>query len=304
MQLAARLEVLESTIVEPNPNGGVYHPSSISLKIAQIIFPIIGFFFPKSSAQLALKIFSTPLVRAKHKVSDPILERAKVFDMLYGGKMLKAYEWGTGDKIVLLVHGWESRGTALRSFVPDLIEQGFKVVTFDGPAHGNSSGKQTNLPHFAGAIRAVINHIGGVHSIIAHSFGGSSTVYALMKEEKIAVEKLILIAPSTRLERVLNEFMKMINAPKKMTTAFFKILKKNIGMTIEEGDLATANGRINVKDTMLIHDEKDTIVPFTDAEHMARKWKNMTLLVTKGYGHYRLMKNPDLIKRVVHFIVD
>jgi alpha-beta hydrolase superfamily lysophospholipase len=61
------------------------------------------------------------------------MEQAEVFEFMYKGKILKGYSWGTGKRNV--VHGWESRGTALRSFVPVLLEKGFRVVAFDAPAH-------------------------------------------------------------------------------------------------------------------------------------------------------------------------
>ena len=101
-------------------------------------FAIFGSIFPKAVANLAYRIFTTPRMRAVHKRTDEIIESARLFEVLYGKIILKGYEWGRGARTILLVHGWESRGTALRSFVPGLVQAGFRVVAFDGPAHGNS----------------------------------------------------------------------------------------------------------------------------------------------------------------------
>src|SRR5205085_10246750 len=54
---------------------------------------------------------------------------------------LAAWRWGTGPTI-LLVHGWEGRGAQLGALVEPLVDAGFSVLTFDGPAHGDSSGKR------------------------------------------------------------------------------------------------------------------------------------------------------------------
>ncbi|NUO03188.1 MAG: alpha/beta hydrolase, partial [Saprospiraceae bacterium] len=167
----------------PLPEGGAEsarpQPPSALLGLVRLGFGTAGRVFPDAAARVAYRLFSTPRVRAAHSISDELLESARLFEFMYGHQVLKGYEWGKGEQVVLLVHGWESRGTALRGFVPSLIEKGYRVVTFDGPAHGNSDGKRTNIIHFAGAIRAIIRHIGGVHSIITHSFGGASTVFAL-----------------------------------------------------------------------------------------------------------------------------
>src|SRR3954471_12912224 len=48
-----------------------------------------------------------------------------------------AWKWGQGPT-VLLVHGWEGRGSQLGSFVEPLVAAGLSVVAFDAPGHGDS----------------------------------------------------------------------------------------------------------------------------------------------------------------------
>ena len=43
------------------------------------------------------------------------------------------YSWGSGPT-VLLVHGWEGRGSQLSAFAPALVKAGFRVVAVDMPA--------------------------------------------------------------------------------------------------------------------------------------------------------------------------
>jgi len=38
-----------------------------------------------------------------------------------------------------MVHGWNGRGAQLGAFAPELVRVGFRVVTFDTPAHGRSA---------------------------------------------------------------------------------------------------------------------------------------------------------------------
>ena len=275
----------------------------LTLSLLRLGFSTFGRIFPTAVSKLAYQLFSTPRARAKHKVSDTILEKARIFELLYGGQILKAYEWGSGENVILLVHGWESRGTALRSFVPDLLKKGYRVVAFDGPAHGDSGGKRTNLPHFAGAVRAMINHIGGVYGIVTHSFGGAAAVFALWQiDAQIEVEKLVLIAVPNRMTHALKKAEQLMGLPKIVTSKFMSILESKINLPLSEVDIAKANGKIQVKEALVVHDKMDTVLPLSESEIIFNAWDNASLLVSEGYGHYKLVKQPEVITKIVHFI--
>lgn len=295
-------EILNSSWEDPTPEQPRQYPPILSL--IQFLFGTLGRIFPKIAGKMAYYFFSRPITRARHKVSDEILETAQIFEFMYGRQILKGYEWGTGDKTILLVHGWESRGTGLRTFVPKLVKAGYRVVAFDGPAHGNSSGKQTNLPHFAGAVAAAIHHIGKVHGIIAHSFGGATTAFAMAHlDPDIAVEKLVLIAVPAKMKEVLNNAILQLNVPPNAANAFFKIIKKVLGnVPFAETDLENIPKKVKAEEVLLVYDKTDAVVNFTSAEAIFESWDNANLLVTEGHGHYRLMKNPDVIDRVCWFI--
>ena len=294
------------TYLEPatNPRKRINKSSTTwSIRLVRFGFNTLGRLFPKLGGKLAYRLFSTPRMRAKHRVSDATMEQARVFEFLYGSQMLKGYEWGSGEQTILLVHGWESRGTALRKFVPSLLEKGYRVVAFDGPAHGDSSGTRTNLVHFGGAVKAAINHLGGVYGIITHSFGGSSTVYALANiDRSIPIEKLVLIGVPSDIEKVLISFLRMIAAPPNVQKEFEKIIASKIEGTMETIDMAKSYSRMSVEETLVVHDKKDTVVPFSEAERTFEFWENTSMLVSDGYGHFQLLKKKELIGEVVSFI--
>ena len=279
-------------------------PAKISffVHLLRFGFATLGKLFPDRAARLVYQFFATPRVRAKHKVSDEILEKARLFEFLYGGKILKGYEWGNGPQNILLVHGWESRGTALRSFVPKLVERGYKVIAFDGPAHGNSDGTQTNLYHFGGAVKAILNHIGNVKGIIAHSFGGASTVYTLANLDKRSIDKLILIGTPSKMANVISSVEQLFKLPEIVSAKFKKILEQQLNLPLEEVDVSQAFNKIKVNQSLIVHDREDAVVPFDSAKEIVKNWRNCRLLVTEGYGHNKLMKNPDVVNEVVRFI--
>lgn len=303
MEAVKNVEFLVSEFKDHRQEAPRRNPKGI--KIFQFAFGIFGRLFPKSAGKIAYRLFTTPQKRARHQVSDPILEKARLFEVLFEKHLLKCYAWGKGESTILLVHGWESRGTSMKSFVQPLVEKGFRVVTFDGPAHGNSGGTRTNIPHFAGAVNAVIHHLDEVHAIIAHSFGGPASIFGMRHlDPSISLEKLIFIGVPASSQNVFNQAVKMMNLPKKAAKQFYEILNTKLkGIPFEEADVYTAHGEIKVKETLIVHDKKDKIVPFSAARRIYDNWNNANLLISDGYGHYRLMKNPDLVKRVVDFIM-
>lgn len=301
--LSDRIEYLETSYVDTTPEQPVANPPI--LKLVQLGFQTLGGLFPAQAAQIAYQLFSTPRIRARHKTSDEILESARIFEFMYGKQLLKGYEWGRGERTILLVHGWESRGTALRTFAPALVRQGFRVVAFDGPAHGNSGGKRTNLIHFAGAVQAAMRQVGTVHGIIAHSFGGAATVYALANaRQPLPIEKLVLVATPNSMEKVLQETIDTLKLTKQVSRRFFRLVEQRLQTPVHAADVSQAYDRLQVAHTLVVHDKLDPVVPFAAAETIMAHWPKATLLASEGYGHYRLMKNPDLVERVARFIAD
>jgi pimeloyl-ACP methyl ester carboxylesterase len=183
-----------------------------------------------------------------------------------------------------------------------LLEKGFKVVTFDAPAHGNSAGKQTNLVEFGGAIKAIINQMGGVYGIVSHSLGGAATMFALSNlQQTQQLKRLVLIASPSRILPAMEGFLKLIRAPKAVAKAFYSIVKDGMKLPLAEMDTVKMMEKVSVEKVMLIHDKTDKIVPFTSSEYVAKHWRDSTLVVTEGYGHYELVKVPAVLNVVQNF---
>jgi len=302
MTASKNIEVLPAFQLETLPERKKEYP--FYLKLIPWAFAGLGRVFPKMAARAAYYLFSKPMTRAVHRSSDEIIEGARLFEILYGKIILKCYEWGSGEKVVLLVHGWESRGTAMRTFVPGLVAAGYRVVALDGPAHGNSGGKHTNLPEFAGAVRAVIKQVGPVHGIITHSFGGATSTYALAHlDNSIEIEKLVLIGVPASTRKVVADFMDLIWLPQRARDVFQKMMRKKVhGLSFEQTDVALALKKVHVSEVLVVHDKFDLSVPFDSAEAIFERHGHASLLVTQGYGHYKLMRHPDVIERVVDFV--
>lgn len=300
MEITTEYELLRSDWQDANPERPVSQPPMLSL--VRWAFSTLGPLAPRLAARLAYGLFTTPRVRARHTATDEWLEKARRFEIPYKSFRLRAYEWGEGDRIILLVHGWESRGTALRSFVPALLERGFRVVAFDGPAHGDSEGKRTNIRHFAGAIRSIILELGGVYGIIGHSFGGASTIFALgVLDSGLRTAKAVFIATPASVIPIYEDIVRTLSLPPSVAMHFKNLMERIAGRPLVDLDATRGIANRHIGEILLIHDRQDKVVPLEGAFSMAETWENAHLLLTDGYGHYRLMKNPDLISRVGEF---
>lgn len=275
----------------------------LSLRAIQTGFRWLSPLMPKYASEKAYQIFTTPFIRARHFQQDDLLAKAQVSDFLFGKHLLKKYSWGDGDKTILLVHGWQSRGTALRSFVPGLLEQGFKIVAFDGPAHGDSPGKRLNLPIFSGVISTLIKNHEPVHGIIAHSFGGGTSLYTmLIEKENLRLPKLALIASPVNLCWVVEDFLNQIGASEKTQTYFKNKISKKMGLPYEMGDVIKYFDQLPIDDVLIIHDKKDRSVPFGLSEKLYQQFDSIELIATEGMGHFKLMKHPKVITSTIEFL--
>lgn len=275
--------------------------------LARGFFQVFGRIFPTLTGKLAYKIFGTPRWRAQHKRPDALMLAARVVGFPFQNETIKCYEWGdaAASKTVLLAHGWESRGTALRMYVPDLMEKGYKIVAFDALAHGDSTGKRNNLLTNAQTVLALSKHYGGFYAAIAHSFGCSSIVYAMeFLDKTMTINRLVFLAVPPRSLQIVEGVFRMMALPKVSQRAFIKIIDLMAGHSIEQTDVATASEttKNNVEKLLLIHDEQDEVTHIDAAKRVEATWESALLLVTSGYGHFRIAKNPDVIKRIIDFI--
>jgi hypothetical protein len=55
---------------------------------------------------------------------------------------------------------------------------------------------------------------------------------------------------------------------------------------------------------LLVHDEDDSEVSITQPRAMVRVFPTASLLVTKGLGHNRILKDEKVIEQIVTFIAE
>lgn len=228
-----------------------------------------------------------------------LLDSAKNYTIPFGDIALAASEWGTGETI-LLVHGWGGHRAQLGAFVEPLVKAGFRVVSFDGPAHGETKGEQTNLFEYRKALLKVAEIEGPVKAVLAHSLGALVNMMAL--DAGLDVEKVVQFGSLLSGDDAVNRFHYMVKSSRKVHVDFKEKMVEKLGPTLWEDVSGEALTRNLDVPALLIHDEDDEITPLSDSTALANTWSSSELVTTKGLSHRSVLRDAGVVKQVVDFI--
>lgn len=280
-------------------SAGFAHKPALSM--LRKSFRILGIFAPGLGARLAYRLFFTPQRHQAPPWEKRLNKTAKVLKMDFPGGSLNALSWGRGPR-VLLIHGWGGRATQMGAFVEPLKSAGFSVVALDAPAHGASSGRQTDMIEYAAAINAVREQVAPVTAIIAHSLGAACTLLS-MERHQFQVEKLILIGTPASAIWVTESFAEVLSVPPHVIKRMRSLLERHHGNTFTWDDLSIERMLSrNTIPTLLVHDKFDAEIPYWNALQLAKCSPGSALVTTEGQGHRRILRNENVISKCVEFL--
>lgn len=215
------------------------------------------------------------------------------------GHRLSGYVGGSGPT-VLLVHGWGDSSRSMGAFAAPLIDRGYRVVAFDMPAHGETSGGQTDALKMAAAVRAIAFEFGPVHAVIAHSMGAHATTLAL--RDGLDVDKVVFISPSVLLANAIGPFATMFSLSKKTIDGLRAEIERRYGETVWTDLAADTMVRDDTTPALVIHDPEDPQVPFADARKLVQSWPSARLETAEGLGHTRILRDATVIARAISYL--
>jgi pimeloyl-ACP methyl ester carboxylesterase len=280
------------------------HPEPMILKLFQLAFSIGGRLSPKITSAFAYKLwitsprFKTP-ESERHAMESAIID----FHQIKNHK-IATYSWGrtrpVAKPLVLLVHGWSGRGTQLGSFVEPLLDAGYRVLSFDAPAHGQSSGKQTTIFEIVDVILALQKHYGEFDSVISHSFGGPCTALAIQKGLK--VKRFVAISPPATIMGLVTKFISALHINDKTGAQLIYRIENFFGDHVwHDLSMTTLVENLTVPG-FVIHDTQDVDIPWEEGQAIASAWGNASFKRTDDLGHRRILRDDDVIASAVNFI--
>jgi len=255
------------------------------------------------AANFVLKLFQSPLnhtmpQREQMMYKSAVKERLKIPTI---DTEIQVYKYGYSKKKVLIVHGWAGRGTQLFTISDKLLENRYMVISIDGPAHGFSEGKRTNMTDFIETLKTVEETYGPFEAAIGHSFGGM----VLLKSTAhfLKINKLVVMGTANDVRKIIHDLARKLQLKPAVADYVLKKLQKQFNSNLETMTSAYSASKIDIP-TLVIHDTTDREVPVSCAYEIRQNLSKGTLLITNGLGHQRILKDSTVQNRIIEFLKD
>ena len=276
-----------------------YPRKPASLRLMQFAFSKLGPIFPGFFGNRAYQLWFTTHRFTRPEIENTAADRADKSTINIHGVDVAVWSWGQGQPI-LFIHGWSGRGTQAVHFMEPLINSGFRVISYDGPAHGETSGKQTSMLEMADVVLALNEKYGPFHSTITHSFGGMVLAYA--STLGFSTNSAVCICPPASIESILGNFQRALMLPENVLAVMTNKLYTNYGNDLEKRISTLNNVHSLTTPALIIHDDKDRDIPWEDGRAVADAWPGAEFKLTHGLGHRRILRDPATVTTVTDFI--
>jgi len=296
---------------------------SAAFRVIRPLVRIGSFIAPRLAGRAAFKLFCTPPRRPGPQTRSGRAAGSARGRLTAAVKQVVPYPCGTVSTYlfeperrqddgaapaptVVLLHGWNSEAAFMTAFVQPLLAQGFRVVAFDMPAHGASTGAELTIPIGVAALAAVARVFAPIHAIVAHSFGGAIALAALARsvpsQPRVKAGRLVLIAAPSSVTTITRAFGTTIGLGRRGQAALERRIHSVAGNPVEAFEGRGQLEAIGLP-TLVIHDRQDREVAFVHAEALAAAGPFVTLQETGGLGHRRILKAKQVVESVTRFVV-
>ena len=274
-------------------------PVRPSVRGLRLYFRVASTVAPSIAERQAASIFLTPRRRSANDVARVPVGAARVH-LDQGDIRLSGWEWGIGRKpVVLLVHGWSGLAADFESIAHALVDEGFRVLAFDMPAHGSSPGKRTTLVEFVRSLHAIERWCGGIAGVVGHSFGATAAILAL--EDGLRAPRAVIISPGPGPMHYLDRIGRFIGLPDERMPGVIRRLVERVGRDIGHFEPTRAARAIDIP-ALVLHDPADREVPFDHVQAIVGEWRGSRLETRDGVGHFRILRDRETAERIATWL--
>jgi hypothetical protein len=276
----------------------------IFLKIVGFGLNVTSFVLPKLTTDWAISLFSTPRKKEIRDKELAFLQTADQIRRSVGDLPIVEYHWGDPiQPMILLSYGWEYNAGRWRYFVPALIKAGYRVIAYDPTGHGLAPKGQMNIPRNALIIKDIIEKYGRPEVIIAHSFGGGSSIFALHQLTELKHPKrMIVMASFSFAPRIFREFAKALSIRDGLYYRVVRTFEQRTGRRLEEFDFAQMTSNMPHIQGFIIHSPSDEVTPYAEARRYFDFWQDAALYSPAAGGHH--LGTGETTKAVLEFSIN
>ncbi|MDI3243189.1 alpha/beta hydrolase [Arthrobacter sp. AL08] len=223
---------------------------------------------------------------------------------MMGRTAVMVYAWGTGDSVILLVHGWRSRASRFSHLVNALVSRGHMIVSFDAPGHGASGKGPSNVVEWSGIIRELEARHGHFAAVVGHSFGVLAAFHAVRMG--VTTGRMVTIAGVHSLEHLVASFTQLIRLPTRARERFRDRINELVFVdsTFELGHIVSQCDTDNSSMPLLVvHDSSDAVVGIDQAGLITDGHAvPASVIYTQGLGHNRILADRRVVDAVTEFV--
>lgn len=269
------------------------------MSATKVVFKLIQAVAPTIAVQQIYRFMSTPKVRKLRQSEEAILTTARQTTVNYKQAPVQKYEWGNaGDKIALLVHGWEGRAGNFAALIPTLLGAGYQVIAYDAPAHGKSAKTATDMFALADFLASELIHF-RPDLIISHSFGSVNTARLLRQNKGMAVAAWLLVTTPYDFNERINAMAEFFGLTDKIVRELIMLIEAKTNEPVADLNMVTyCEDMPNVTRAVIIHGKSDTVLPIEGARKVHRAFKQSALIELDSVGHYSILWSEELKKIV------
>ncbi|WP_374976516.1 alpha/beta fold hydrolase [Microbacterium trichothecenolyticum] len=264
---------------------------------------------PRWGAAVAMPLFGhVAKPRPVHADDEATMLRARLGTVRIPGIARRGvdvdtYEWGHGPRTVVLSHGWNGRASQFSLLVRELVAEGYRVVSFDAPAHGASGGRRTYLVDWLGVFAALQERHGAFEAMIGHSFGGLATLVGVAGGVDAA--RVATIAAPADADLLLSQFQGILGYPDTVAASMRELFASRYfpGEPDPFAWLSTVRRPLPAGVPLLaVHDHGDRVVPFDEAGRIVAANPGSEMLATTGLGHNRILTDDAVLDAVLEHV--
>lgn len=247
------------------------------------------------------------------------------------GRTVEYEQLGSGENVVLILHGWGCSGAVFRRTAAELAKK-YTVLLPDLCGFGESPEPPAPMSpgDYADLFIGLLASLGARHvSLIGHSYGGRVILKLFEKQSAqplpFTIDRVMLVDAAglkpkqplgARLSLAAYKAGRRVLSTKPMQKLFpgaidawrkkrgsadynnaSEIMKKTLVLAVNE-DLAHCLPLVNAP-TLLFWGERDDATPLADAKRMERDIPDAGLVVVPGGSHFSFADDPALFSRVL-----
>ncbi len=286
-----------------NARALVLDPAAFRMRAVRGLFRTLSAVSPGMAARAASRLWFTPPRPPLPQHLHDLLATGVRAELLVHGRRVVSWSWGSGPAVVF-VHGWGGSAAQVQSFVAPLTAAGYRVITFDAPAHGASGAsrfgkRQSTFFDFADALVEIGKAAGEVAGVIAHSGGCTAVAWAIRRGWRVPAA--VFVAPMGSPLAYRAFFQQALGVTDDVMARFASATEERLQFKWEELEVPSVASVTTTPRLLVVHDRDDRETSWHEGAAVAESWPDARLLTTSGLGHRRVLRDGAVVENVVGF---